>query len=437
MKRSSTNRKLWQHLIALLCMGVISVLPGCDSKAPESALDIDAGLTAEPATAQFKALDADQASTLRQILRRYLEQADDNFDRVADSLSRLQYAVSEFLGTPAPDTLAAARSAWLDAHSAYEYTGLHLYLADLLIEDSNRLRWLEQQYRINHWPILPGFIDYVSNYPGSGIIYDTGVELNPNTLRQQHGAFAIDEVTTGFHVLEFLLWGEYADGVASRPVTDFEQQSVLSAEQLADGYAIDQVPPNRRRELLQLVSNALQEDFEVLHTMWNNISENTRAELSDLKGSEILWLLLQSNISMLTEEMLVRSLYPLLNREYQDSFQSPYSRTTATTVSVQLNSVEELLLHNPDAGGLTLDRVLADLSADFEVFFYQGFDAIKGCMAMLYSGFTPPESEQDTLQLEFQIVECINPVTNLIDHLQRISLTLLDANETNPVESQQ
>jgi putative iron-regulated protein len=67
---------------------------------------------------------------------------------------------------------------------------------------------------INSWPIDPGYIDYVEARPESGIISnpDQFPDLSPEALDKLNGQ---DGATTGYHVIEFLLWGE-VKGIAGR-----------------------------------------------------------------------------------------------------------------------------------------------------------------------------------------------------------------------------
>ena len=135
-------------------------------------------------------------------------------------------------------------------------------------------------------------------------------------------------------------------------------------------------------------------------------------------------LLLEAMTSMLTEEVLVRSLYPMLNGDYYESIQSPFSFSTQNAVAAQLSSVERLLLEISDDDVEKLDSSLVSLSADFGEFFYQNFDASKECLVLLYSTL---EVSADTLvsaEAEFAVVECINLLTNMIDYLEQIKISL-------------
>jgi len=174
------------------------------------------------------------------------------------------------------------------------------------------------------------------------------------------------------------------------------------------------------------VPQSLIDDFYTSRALWlagRNRFVNT---LSGFGSSELLVLLIEAMTGMLNEEMLVRSLYPLLNGDYIDSIQSPFSHSTQNAVSAQLTSVEQLLLNTDSNQGLSLDSILISLSFNFEELFYQNFDASKECLVLLYSTLGSPEDTRDRLRAEFEIVECINLVTNMIDHLEQIKVSLYD-----------
>ena len=64
---------------------------------------------------------------------------------------------------------------------------------------------------INKWPINPGYVDYVDGNPASGIISNPNQfpDLSPEVLEQLNSK---DGIATGYHVIEFLLWGEAPAG---------------------------------------------------------------------------------------------------------------------------------------------------------------------------------------------------------------------------------
>ena len=370
------------------------------------------------------ALDPSLYAPIRNILIGYLNQIDTDYNTLATELTSLENQVAEFLESPQTSSMNSVRSGWLSAHSSYELTTLHRYFAEQILSEEEVLALYQFYYQINHWPILPGYIDYVGTYSNSGIVNDITVNIDIPTLREQHGAFDLAEASLGFHVLEFLIWGENLKRQDERPASDYFVITELNASEIEGGFELDQLSNNRRRQMLVLNTQALLSDFNSSREIWSLGSETFRNELNALNGSEIIILLLEAMTSMLTEEMLIRSLYPLLNGEYMESIQSPFSHSTQNVVSAQLSSVERLLLETTTDYGRSLDSVLASLSSEFEEFFYQNFDASKECLILLYSTLDISEESTISAEAEFEIVECINLLTNMIDYLEQIKITL-------------
>ena len=370
------------------------------------------------------ALDPSLYTPIRNILIGYLNQIDTDYNTLATELTSLENQVAEFLESPQTSSMNSVRSGWLSAHSSYELTTLHRYFAEQILSEEEVLALYQFYYQINHWPILPGYVDYVGTYSNSGIVNDITVNIDIPTLREQHGAFDLAEASLGFHVLEFLIWGENLKRQAERPASDYFVITELNASEIEGGFELDQLSNNRRRQMLLLNTQALLSDFNSSREIWSLGSETFRNELNALNGSEIIILLLEAITSMLTEEMLIRSLYPLLNGEYIESIQSPFSHSTQNVVSAQLSSVERLLLETTTDYGRSLDSVLASLSSEFEEFFYQNFDASKECLILLYSTLDISEESTISTEAEFEIVECINLLTNMIDYLEQIKITL-------------
>jgi len=410
-------RALGHLSLVVCCLGLI----GCGEEEAGS-LEIDTVLESE-----FTDINPQSSDLLRQLVDAYLQQIEIDFNTVTSKLMQLQSAIDIFLASPNTETMDVARSVWLDTHSAYELTALHRYFTSLIVSEQQSLALLQNQYRLNHWPILPGYIDYVEALADSGIVNDITVTLNGTALRQQHGAFELAEAALGFHVLEFLLWGENQVSGQLRSASDYNQISQLSTAQADSGLDISQLSNNRRREYLRLASQALIDDFQSIQLLWADGDAVFRNRIVSLQSTELLTLLLEASISVLTEEILLRSLYPLLNGDYSSSIQSPYSHSTQNAISAQLYGVEQLLLEVKTNSGATLDSILVNLSVDFEELFYQSFDATKECLVLLYSTLAPPTEPGASLQTEFEIVECINLLSNMIDSLEQIEISLTDS----------
>lgn len=386
------------------------------------------GVNPEPSTPSVSSLplsfdedSAELSASTRVLILDYVDQIGKDFAIVELELATLLNEVSILLSQTDSNSLENVKRAWLNAYMAYEQTTVHRYFALQAFNDQENLQLVLLQYQINHWPIIPGYIDYVSGYPDSGIVSDINVELSSEGLREQHGFFAISEATLGFHVLEFLLWGANEE---PRPVSDYLAVEELSPSQLESGYTLEQLSNNRRRELLSLVSTSLLEDFQSSIALWNSNLPVLSQQITKSFGSQLIIDLADAITSMLSEELLVRSLYPMLNGEFIEGVQSPYSESTQNAVSSQLSELERLLIERQTPEGISLDVIFSAISENFSEFFYQNFDASKSCLVLLYSDIDS-DAANNSNQMEIEVVECINLLTNMIDHLDQLKFELL------------
>lgn len=168
----------------------------------------------------------------------------------------LQKAVAALLENPSDKTMAAAREAWLDAHVVYSLTeGFRFYEGpiDYAMNDEGEEG---PEGRLNAWPLNEAFIDYVKGNPKAGIINDTSIPISEKSIRERDQVSDESDVTTGFHAVEFLLWGqdESATGPGARPASD---------------YAAGDDVKERRRLYLKTVTDGIVEDLLWLTAQWD------------------------------------------------------------------------------------------------------------------------------------------------------------------------
>lgn len=374
------------------------------------------------------ALDDSFDSAVRNIMLAYLNQIKIDYDNLSVGLVEFREQVEAFLEEPQSIAMDRMRDSWLSAHSSYELTSLHRYFFDLILPEPESLILHQLHYQMDHWPILPGYMDYVRGYNNSGIVNDINVTLDIASLEEQHGAFDISEATLGFHVLEFLIWGENKDRRSERPPSDYVLVHKLNADNIENGISLEQLSSNRRRQILSLTVRSLNTKFSSSQVIRSEGSESLKLRLNDIRSTELVILLIDSINNMLNEEILLKTLYPLLNGNYEDSIQAAYSHSSPSAVSAQLSSVEQLLLELTDSDGERLATIFAHLSQDFEEFFFQNFDSSKRCLALLYSTLGIPEELTVNSEKEFEIVECINLVANMVDYLQQVKISLSESN---------
>ncbi len=165
----------------------------------------------------------------------------------------------ETLATNLDRFLTAPTQALLNDNQQALQHCLNLYIPShtLLKSDSNQtLQSLTTS--VYSTPILPGYVDYLLQYPNSGIVNDITLALSEASLRDQQGLTASGEISIGFEVIAFILKGEqrYNQSLAPRPAIDFEEPHA-----------------NRRRQYLTIAVSILRKDLTALQTELNNAAK--------------------------------------------------------------------------------------------------------------------------------------------------------------------
>ena len=197
--------------------------------------------------------------------------------KYGDSLTTaqtLQAAVNALIANPSADALQTAKTAWLAARVPYQQTEVYRF-GNAIVDD-----W---EGKVNAWPLDEGLIDYVdASYGGPSdenefaalnVVANpsftlSGKEVDANkitpalleeTLQEADGVEA--NVATGYHAIEFLLWGQdlngHGAGAGNRPWTDY-----------AAGDACTNDNCDRRGEYLTAATDLLVSDLEWMTAQW-------------------------------------------------------------------------------------------------------------------------------------------------------------------------
>jgi putative iron-regulated protein len=222
------------------------------------------------------------------ILATYADIALAGYEDALTTARALDAAIEAMIANPTDETLATARDAWRAARPWYQETEAFRF-GNPIVDD-----W---EGRVNAWPLDEGLIDYVDASYGSesdenglytaNIIANAtltidGVEVDASNLSPEFLSGTLQEaggveanVATGYHAIEFLLWGQDLNGTEAgageRPATD---------------YSTD---PNaaRRAQYLASASDLLVSDLEEMVANWQD-GGAARAALADQGISTIL-----------------------------------------------------------------------------------------------------------------------------------------------------
>ncbi len=243
----TTGHKLRAGLIGLTFVG--SLTAGLASQALASA---PGGI---PASFALEAGATPSYGATREITA-YAALVHTTYERAAADARLMQTAISAFLANPTEANLAAARKAWLAARPAYLQTeAFRFYQGPIDFSDPATGKE-GPEGRLNAWPLNEAFIDYVQGNDKAGLVNDMSVEITPDSIRSHDQQTDESDVTTGWHAIEFLLWGQdlSADGPGARPASDYAPGDPVHA---------------RRAQYLHTVTEMLVDDLVWLSAQWD------------------------------------------------------------------------------------------------------------------------------------------------------------------------
>ena len=187
---------------------------------------------------------------------------------------RLQAAVEALVADPSAENLAAARQAWIAARVPYQQTEVFRF-GNAIVDD-----W---EGKVNAWPLDEGLIDYVdASYGGPSdenelaalnVVANprfslSGSQIDASDITSKLLAEALHEadgieanVATGYHAIEFLLWGQdlngHNDGAGNRPWTDY-----ATDDDCTNGNCV------RRGDYLIAATELLVSDLDYMAAQW-------------------------------------------------------------------------------------------------------------------------------------------------------------------------
>ncbi|OAN18207.1 peptidase [Photobacterium jeanii] len=236
------------------------------------------------ATALITAPLMSQAATKQEVVAHYADIAHSVYSDAHTTALDLDKALKDLIAKPSQVNLDKARTAWIAARVPYQQSEVFRF-GNAIVDD-----WEGQ---LNAWPLDEGLIDYVADDyqyelgnegAQANIVANKAVQvgnqkldttkLTPQLLADLNEIGGSEaNVATGYHAIEFLLWGQDLNGTQAgageRAYTDFAY-----GKECTNGNC------ERRREYLQAASTLLINDLKWMEQQWSpEVKANYRAEL--------------------------------------------------------------------------------------------------------------------------------------------------------------
>jgi len=213
------------------------------------------------------------APSEKDVLRHYADLAHAKYEDSLTTARALRKAVDRLIATPTEANLAEARGAWRAARVPYQQTEVYRF-GNAIVDD-----W---EGRVNAWPLDEGLIDYVDTgygaesdqnpYYAANVIANprlvlSGRTIDASTISKELLADELQEVdhieanvATGYHAIEFLLWGQDLNGTGPgaghRPASDFDPRRCTGGN------------CDRRAAYLKVATDLLVSDLQWMTDQW-------------------------------------------------------------------------------------------------------------------------------------------------------------------------
>jgi putative iron-regulated protein len=207
------------------------------------------------------------------VIGHYGDIAQATFEDSLKTAKDMQISIAALLDKPNEATLTAARNAWLAARVPYQQSEAYRF-GNAIVD--------EWEGKVNAWPLDEGLIDYVDSsygdesdenpYYAANVIANSmlnigGVKVDATNITPELLGSKLQEidevesnVATGYHAIEFLLWGQDLNGTnkgaGDRKATDY------SLTDCSNGNC------DRRRDYLQAATQLLITDLAEMTTNW-------------------------------------------------------------------------------------------------------------------------------------------------------------------------
>jgi putative iron-regulated protein len=224
-----------------------------------------------------------------EVLTTYANIAQAEYEDSLATAETLKAAIAALVADPTEETLTKARTTWKAARVPYQQTEGYRF-GNAIVDD-----W---EGKVNAWPLDEGLIDYVDGSYGdssdenplyvANVIANKEIKLGGETIdasaitkdliaSKLHEAGEVESnVATGYHAIEFLLWGQDLNGTGpgsgARPATDFSSANCTGGN------------CDRRVAYLTTAADLLIDDLKEMVADWGADGAARAALLKDEQG---------------------------------------------------------------------------------------------------------------------------------------------------------
>jgi putative iron-regulated protein len=341
---------------------------------------------------------------------RYAVVAKASYDDVLAKARALKTAVDAFAKAPSAETLDAAKKAWLDARDVYGQTEAFRFYGGPIDDETEG-----PEGRVNGWPLDEAFIDYVVGDDGAGIINHTAEfpSISTELLSDQNEKGGESNISTGWHAIEFLLWGQDLSetGPGARPFSDYVPGATGAQKNAA-----------RRADYLGAVTELLVDDLEGVARAWDASQPGTfGARFLAAPTEEALTKAFKGMVMLSALELTRERMNNAYTKGDQEEEHSCFSDNTLADLRANALAIENVYLGRSTTGedGIGVDELVAAKDAAVDARVKQALAAVLAAV-----GAIPAPFDQSILREPGR-----SKVKTAIDAAQALTDALLEASK--------
>jgi len=272
------------------------------------------------------AAQAQTAATPASVAAHYATLVHANYSDTLTAAKAMQDAIKAFTASPSQANLDAARKAWLAAREFYGQTEAFRFYGGPIDDDNG------PEGQLNAWPMDESYVDYIDGKKTAGLVNNRKQPITKKALAAQNEKGGEENVATGWHAIEFLLWGQDLSetGPGNRSFEDF----------------IDGKAPNadRRRQYLNVVTELLIDDLNGLVKAWAPGAKNNYRAKFEKGGNESLRKMFVAMGSLSRGELAGERLEVALASQDQEDEHSCFSDNTHRDAVANAKGIENVWL---------------------------------------------------------------------------------------------
>ncbi|MBX2996148.1 MAG: hypothetical protein KF681_15080 [Bdellovibrionaceae bacterium] len=254
------------------------------------------------------------------------------YDELLGANQKLLSAAQKFVAAPTNENLEATKEAWKAARLIYSETEAFRFYGGPIDKADGAPAERGPEPLMNAWPIDEAYLDYVKGNENAGLIQNPARPITEDALIDANEKDGERNISTGYHAIEFLLWGQDLSTTSpgQRPVSDYQPTNKFAA---------------RRGQVLVTLTGLLVKQSEALKTAWAPSAPQTVAFMAEAPD-EILRKILVGVTTLSADEMAGERLTVALEKKDPEHEQDCFSDFSLEDMKANQRGIEKVLVQS-------------------------------------------------------------------------------------------